>query len=58
MSERLIERELRKEQGLLTLSEAPERLGICQKSVYNRIVAGELKSVHSGIRDYLSELVR
>ena len=33
MSERPIERELRKKRGLLTLSEAAERLGICQKSV-------------------------
>ena len=56
MSERPIEREIRKEQGILTLSEAAERLGISQKSVYHRINAGELKSVHIGSRHYVSEL--
>ena len=55
MSERPIERELRKEQGLLTLSEVAARMGKSERTVYDRIKAGELKSVHYGSRHYVSE---
>jgi excisionase family DNA binding protein len=56
MVEREIEREKRKQQGLLTLSEAAARLGMSESTVYQRINAGELKSVHIGPRHYVSEL--
>jgi len=43
--EREIERQMRKQQGLLRYSEVAERLGVSQKTVYQRIKAGKLKSV-------------
>jgi len=55
MSERMIERELRKQRGLLTLSEAAERLGISLTSIYRRINASTLTSIHYGSRHLVSE---
>ena len=55
MSERPIERELRKELGLLSLAEAAVRLGISMSGLYRRIYAGDLESVHFGSRHLVSE---
>jgi excisionase family DNA binding protein len=56
VGERPIEREMRKKQGMLTLSEAAERLGISLTGLYRRINAGELTSIHIGYRHLVSEL--
>jgi len=55
MIEGALEKKLRKEQGLLTLSEVAARLDISRTGVYHRINAGELKSVHFGSRHLVSE---
>ena len=51
--EREIERKLRKQQGLLRYSAVAERLGISQRTVYERIKAGKLKSIHYGSNRYV-----
>jgi excisionase family DNA binding protein len=51
----MLEQKLRKEQGLLTLLEAAERLGIGLTTLYRCINAGELKSVHFGSNHLVSE---
>jgi excisionase family DNA binding protein len=56
VSERAIEPKLRKERGLLTLSEAAERLDISLTGLYRRINAGELERIHVGSRHLVSEL--
>jgi excisionase family DNA binding protein len=56
MLEREIEREMRKQQGILSLREAAARLGMSESTLYRRLRAGELKCVQIGSRRYVSEL--